>query len=48
MQIGTQATGVEFFTGSIGELVFLEFAPYTSARQALERNQGAFYGVTVA
>jgi hypothetical protein len=48
MQIGTQATGGEFFIGSIPEIIFFDAAISDADRLSLERNQGAAFGITVA
>lgn len=44
----TDLTGSEHFTGDISEAIVFASVLTTTQRQILERNQGAFFGITVA
>ncbi len=41
-------TNVEYLVGSISEVTYFDSALSTTDRQTLERNQGAYYGISVA
>jgi hypothetical protein len=48
MQLGTSATGAEFFVGPIGEMIFFDATISNADRLTLERSQGAAFGISVA
>jgi hypothetical protein len=47
MQLGTDGRNTEFFVGATTEFVFFDTAIGAADRQTLERNQGAYYDITV-
>ena len=48
LTIGANGANEEPLTGAVSEVILLASAPPTTDRQALERNQGAAFGITVA
>lgn len=46
--LGTKGAGLEPFLGSMSEVILFNTALSTSQRQRLERNQGKYYGISVA
>jgi hypothetical protein len=48
MSLGTDGRGQEFFQGAAGEFAFFDVSLNEANRRALERSQGAYYGVVVA
>jgi len=48
LAIGATPTGTEFVSAYIGEIVVFDVNLTTTQRQTLERNQGTYFGITVA
>ena len=48
LSIGMRLNGTAFFGGSISEVVMVNSALNATERQTLERNQGAYFGISVA
>lgn len=48
MRIGASPAGGELLSGLVGELVVFDVNLTTTQRQTLERNQGTYFGITVA
>jgi len=48
MQLGADGRNTEFFVGAAGEFAFFDVSLNEANRRALERSQGAYYGVVVA